>query len=182
MNPAQTLRERILLELSKEPQGLLRRNQLLKRLYPEYSAQYTQNSFDVVLCHKLRGLCRSGDIKRIDKGHQTVFYQLSKGLLAELSLAVLTIKEKGATIKELVTSLEPVEAYVFLGEVRRSLLDVITFVEDIYRLLPKNAELDRNGRGHLQTTGTGEERRESEAFHKKTGGRVQVSIPEKRRE
>lgn len=85
-------------------------------------------------------------------------------------------------LKEVFATMDPVEAYVILGDLEQSLLNVVTFVDDVYSLLPKTAELARNGQGHLQTTGTSEERREWEAFYKKTGGKVQVSIPEKRRE
>jgi hypothetical protein len=49
------------------------------------------------------------------------------------------------------------------------------FVEDVYALLPKNAEL-------VASTETEEERETCKTILKETGGKVQISIPEKRRE
>jgi hypothetical protein len=78
-------------------------------------------------------------------------------------------------LKEVFATMDPVEALVILGELKQSLLNVITFVDDVYSLLPKNAEL-------VASTETEEERERRKAFLKETGGRVQVFIPEKRRE
>jgi len=167
--------ERILLELRKVPRGCLRRNELLKRLYPEYSNEYTKGSFDVILNRKLLSLCKKREVKREDEGHQKVFYQLSLSLLTELSLASHTVKERAALVQEVAKSLDPIEAVVFLEDIKQSLMESIRFVEDVYDLLPKNAEL-------VASTETEEERERRKAFLKETGGRVQVSIPEKRRE
>jgi predicted ArsR family transcriptional regulator len=84
-------------------------------------------------------------------------------------------------LKEVIKAVPEADALVILAELESQVRAAIRFDEGVIRLSPKNAELDRNGQGHLQTTGTGEERRASEAFYKRTGGRVQVSIPKKRR-
>jgi len=166
---------RILLELRKVPRGCLRRNELRKRLYPEYSNKYTKGSFDVILDRKLRSLCKKGEVKRKDEGRQKVFYQLSLSLLTELSLTSHTAKEQAALVQEVAKSLDPVEAVVFLEDIKRSLMESIHFVENVYDLLPKNAEL-------VASTETEEERETRKEFYRKTSGKVQVSIPEKRRE
>jgi hypothetical protein len=67
-----------------------------------------------------------------------------------------------------------VDALLILGELESQVRAAMRFDEDVYELLPKNAVL-------VESTETKEERERREAFFKETGGKVQVSIPEKRR-
>jgi hypothetical protein len=77
-------------------------------------------------------------------------------------------------LKEVFATMDPVEAHVILGELKQSLLNVVTFANDIYSLLPSNAEL-------VASTETEEKRKTRKESYRKTGGKVQVSILEKRR-
>ena len=70
---------------------------------------------------------------------------------------------------------DPRLGYIFARALEAELSKPLPlFVEDVYALLPKNAEL-------VASTETEEERERREAFFKETGGKVQVSILGKRR-
>ena len=79
------------------------------------------------------------------------------------------------TLKEVVKAVPKVDALLILGELESQVRAAMRFDEDVYKLLPRGAELK-------ESTEKPEERERRKAFLKETGGKVQVSIPEKRRE
>jgi len=78
------------------------------------------------------------------------------------------------TLKEVVKAVPEMDALVILGELESQVRAAVRFDEDVYESLPKNAEL-------AASTETEEERKTRKEFYRKTGGKVQVPIPEKRR-
>jgi predicted ArsR family transcriptional regulator len=97
------------------------------------------------------------------KGKRSLFSSKSEGAL-----------EAFKTLKEVVKAVPEVDALVILGELESQVRAGIRFVEDVYELLPRGAELK-------ESTEKPEERERCKAILKETGGKVQVSIPEKRR-
>jgi hypothetical protein len=68
-----------------------------------------------------------------------------------------------------------VDALVILGDLESQVRAAMRFDEDVYELLPKNAK-------DVASTETEEERKTRKEFYRKTGGKIQVSIPERKRE
>ena len=104
-----------------------------------------------------------------DKGPE-VWYSLTQEGKHEIVNSIVgdhaeTIK----ILKEVFATMDPVEAHVILGELKRSLLNVVTFVDDVYSLLPKDADL-------IDSTEPPEERKRRRAFYTKTGGKINVQI------
>jgi len=149
--------------------GEMRRNRILEELYPKYQARYSWRAFDVTLNRVLKHLVKTKQLKRESRSYRNVLYVIPSAV----QMAVEFEHAKNLFLQQLGT---------YVIEMQKRALENLTlqlkihgiggFVEDVYESLSKNAALS-------SSTETEEERERRKDILKETGGKVQVSIPEK---
>lgn len=102
------------------------------------------------------------------KGKKLAYSLTYRGRLEYFRSNSIRAIDKINILKEAIKGIDPVEALVVLGELRKYLQKLTAFVDDVYNSLPKNAE-------QVSSTETEDERKRREVFYKEAGGKIHLS-------
>jgi predicted ArsR family transcriptional regulator len=160
------MKKDILLELFKK--GRMTYADITRLGYQREDARILLTGF---IKHKL---IREEERKNWKRGKKLWYSLTAKGKRQLFASKSNDAWEALETLKEVVKAVPEGDALLILGELESQVRAAIRFDEDVYALLPKNAVLEDSSQA-------GDARERWEAILKETGGKVQVSIPEKRR-